>query len=66
MAFTTSIDPPPRWASARDWRRFLASVERLPQDDDGVRFARHLAERRLAQFEAPARRLGSDGLTWAS
>lgn len=55
MAFTYVIDPPPRWAPAEVWRRFLAGVERLPQDDDGVRFARAMAERRLAELDRPAR-----------
>ena len=49
MAYTYIIDPPSALASHAEWRRFLARVERLPQDDDGVRYARQAAERRIAE-----------------
>lgn len=62
MAFTYAIEPPPRWAPAPEWRRFLSGIACLPQDDDGVRFARDVAERRLAEIEHPERHLTADGI----
>ena len=49
MAYTYIIDPPSALAPRAEWQRFLAGVERLPQDDDGVRYARRAAERRIAE-----------------
>ncbi|HZD41426.1 MAG TPA: hypothetical protein VE131_11930 [Terriglobales bacterium] len=60
MAFTASIDPPPRWAPAEAWRRFLSDIERLPQDDHRVRFARELAKQQLAQAESRSRKSRRD------
>lgn len=62
MAFTTTIEPPPRWAPAQAWRNFLAGLERLPQDDEAVRFAREQAERRLAEMETRSLAAGAEGL----
>ncbi len=53
MAFTYVIEEPSRLAPVAEWRRFLNFVRRLPQDDDGVRWARHSAERRIAEKSAP-------------
>jgi hypothetical protein len=51
VAFTYALEPPSPLASPSDWRRFLAIVKGLPQDDDGVRLARQVAERRVAEIE---------------
>lgn len=62
MAFAFVIEPPPRWAPADVWRRFLSGIAHLPQDDESVRFAREVAERRLAEIERPARQMSAEGL----
>ena len=51
MPFTYVIDTPSPFAPLPEWRRFLARLERLPQDDDGIRFALESAHRRIAEFE---------------
>ncbi len=51
MPFTYVIDSPSPFAPLPEWRRFLTRLERLPQDDDGVRFALESAQRRIAEFE---------------
>jgi len=53
MSFTYAIEPPSPLAPMSTWRRFLAVVMALPQDDEGVRLARRVAERRIAEFERP-------------
>ena len=56
MSFTYAIEPPSPLAPLSVWQRFLAVVQGLPQDDDGVRFARQVAERRIAEMAGPAPR----------
>ena len=53
MAFTYVIEEPSRLAPATEWRRFLCFVNRLPQDDEGVRMARRIAERHIAEITPP-------------
>lgn len=51
MPFTYVIDTPSPFAPLPEWRRFLDGLERLPQNDDGVRFALASARRRIAEFD---------------
>ncbi len=56
MPFTYAIDTPSPFAPLPEWRRFLAGLEHLPQDDDGIRFARNSARRRIAEIETDPHR----------
>lgn len=51
MPFTYVIDSPSPFAPLAEWRRFLARLERLPQDDDGIRFALESARRKITELE---------------
>ncbi len=51
MPFTYVIDTPSPFAPLPEWQLFLAGLERLPQDDEGIRFAIESARRRSAEFE---------------
>ncbi len=53
MAFTYVIEEPSRLAPATEWRHFLSFIRRLPQDDDGVAFARRSAESHIAEIAGP-------------